>query len=58
MQNYAVLNLLSFYFRGNVDILILGIVNLFILITLMAADDETYLQFNIWFDIFGITPAV
>lgn len=54
-QNLCLLNLFGFYLNGNLDLSILGGVNILILLNLLAADKETYENFSLWFDFFGIT---
>jgi hypothetical protein len=55
LQNLSLLNLFGFYINGNLDLSILGGVNILILLNLLAADKETYENFSLWFDAFGIT---
>jgi hypothetical protein len=57
LQNTCVLNLFGFYISGNLDLLIIGILNILLTLSLIAADEETYHQFNFWFDSIGIVPS-
>jgi hypothetical protein len=56
LQNILPLNLLGVYFNGNLDLTIFGIFNIFISLSLLAADEETYYNFAFYFDFLGITP--
>lgn len=58
IQNYAVLNLFGLYINGSIELLVLGVLNIVVIISLMAVDMETYLQFNLWFDVLGISPYI
>jgi hypothetical protein len=55
-QNYLILNLFGFYINGNLDLLIIGVLNIIVTISLLSADEDTYEHFNLWFDAIGITP--
>jgi len=54
LQNLCLLNLFGFFINGNLDLSILGGVNILVLLNLLAADKETYENFSLWFDAFGI----
>lgn len=56
IQNFTVMNLFGLYINGNIELLILGVLNIVVMISIIAADSETYNQFNVWFDALGITP--
>jgi hypothetical protein len=57
LQNFCIFNLFSFYFIStNFDLMILGLFNILVLITIYGADDDTYNSFSVWFDILGIYP--
>jgi hypothetical protein len=55
-QNYCILNLIVFYYRGSLDLIALGIFNIIVILTIFSADEELYNQFPIWFDFLGINP--
>jgi hypothetical protein len=56
IQNYCLLNLFGLYINGNIELLIIGALNIVVMSSLIVADSETYYQFNYWFDAFGIIP--
>jgi hypothetical protein len=56
LQNSCVLNLFGFYIYGNLNLLIVGLLNILLTISLIAADEETYHNFGVWFDAIGIVP--
>jgi hypothetical protein len=56
LQNILPINLIGVYYNGNLDLTIFGIFNIFISLSLLAADEETYYNFSIYFDLLGISP--
>jgi len=57
MQNYCIFNLLGLYLNSNIDLIMIGLFNIVISITIMIADSDTYYQFSMWFDFLGIQPV-
>ena len=53
-QNYLLTSLLVVYFKTHYLVTITGILNLFIMLNLFAADEETYTALPFWFDFIGI----
>ena len=55
-QNYILTSLLPLFFNMDILIVLLGFFNIFLMINLFAADEETYKNFRFWFFLFGIQP--
>ena len=56
-QNYILTSLLPLFFNLDTLIILLGFFNVFLMINLFAADEETYRNFRFWFSLFGIQPT-
>lgn len=57
-KNYAIFNLVGIFFKFHILILIIGVLNIFIILNIFAADEETYESFFIWFDLWGVEPVL
>ena len=57
-KNYAIFNLVGIFFKFHILILIIGVLNIFIILNIFAADEETYESFSIWFDLWGVEPVL
>lgn len=55
-KNYAVFNLVGVFFNFHILILIIGMLNIFIILNIYSADEETYDFLSIWFDLWGVEP--
>jgi hypothetical protein len=55
-QNYILTSLLPLFFNMDILIVLLGFFNIFLMINIFAADEETYKNFKYWFFLFGIQP--
>ena len=53
-QNYILTSLLPLFFNMDILIVLLGFFNVFLMINLFAADEETYKNYKFWFFLFGI----
>ena len=56
-QNYLITSFIGIFVKTHSIILITGLVNLFLMLNIFAADEETYYTFFFWFDIFGVTAT-
>ena len=55
-QNFILTSLLPLFFNLDILMVILGFFNIFLMINIFAADDETYRNCRFWFFLFGIQP--
>ena len=53
-QNYILTSLLPLFFNMDILIILLGFFNVFLMINLFSADEETYKNYKFWFFLFGI----
>ncbi len=56
-QNYLITSLIGIFINTHPLILITGLVNIFIMINIFAADEETYNTLFFWFDLLGINSS-
>ena len=56
-QNYILTSLIGIFIKTHPLILITGLVNIFIMLNLFAADEETYNTLFFWFDLLGINSS-
>ena len=57
-KNYIVLNLLGIFFNSHKLILLIGVLNVFIVLNMFAADEDTYESFSLYFDLWGIDSGI
>ena len=55
-QNFILTSLLPLFFSMDISMILLGFFNIFLMINIFAADEETYRNFRFWFFLFGIQP--
>ena len=56
-QNYLITSLIGIFIKTHPLILITGLINIFIMINIFAADEETYNTLFFWFDLLGINSS-
>ena len=56
-QNYIITSFIGIFIKTHPLVLITGIVNIFIMINIFAADEETYNTLFFWFDLLGINSS-
>jgi hypothetical protein len=55
-QNYILTSVLPLFFKMDILLVLLGFLNIFLMINIFAADEETYKNLKCWFFLFGIEP--
>jgi len=55
-QNFCILNITPILFYVNNEVILIGMLNIFITFIKFSADYDTYSQFPYLFDFFGIEP--
>ena len=53
-QNFILTSLFPLFFNMDILLVLLGFFNIFLMINIFAADEETYKHFKFWFFLFGI----
>ena len=55
-QNFILTSLLPLFYNLDILLVLLGFFNIFLMINIFAADEETYRNLKFWFFLFGIHP--